>query len=117
MCRGVEAIKRESTNLIMIDASQRETSGSRLCARAVSRRRLLSAVERLAPPLKGLAVSSRKWFARVLCDAVHRETDTFNDKQSQIAERKTGDGRGPGDHSREAVRGPRPTQSTHGPWL
>ena len=30
------------------------------------------------------------------------ETDTFNDKQSQIAERKTGDGRGPGDHSREA---------------
>jgi hypothetical protein len=32
-----------------------------------------------------------------------RETDTFNDKQSQIAERKTGDGRGPGDHSREAV--------------
>jgi hypothetical protein len=29
--------------------------------------------------------------------------DTFNDKQSQIAERKTGDGRGPGNHSREAV--------------
>jgi hypothetical protein len=26
------------------------------------------------------------------------EIDTFNDKQSQIAERKTGDGRGPGDH-------------------
>ena len=26
----------------------------------------------------------------------------FNDKQSQIAERKTGDGRGPGDHSSEA---------------
>jgi len=25
------------------------------------------------------------------------ETDTFNDKQSQTAERKTGDGRGPGD--------------------
>jgi len=31
-----------------------------------------------------------------------REIDTFNDKQSQIAERKTGDGRGPGDHSSEA---------------
>ena len=31
-----------------------------------------------------------------------RETDTFNDKQSQTAERKTGDGRGPGDHSSEA---------------
>ena len=30
------------------------------------------------------------------------ETDTSNDRQSQIAERKTGDGRGPGDHSREA---------------
>jgi len=29
--------------------------------------------------------------------------DTFNDKQSQIAERKTGNGRGPGNHSREAV--------------
>jgi hypothetical protein len=27
-----------------------------------------------------------------------REIDTFNDKQSQTAERKTGDGRGPGDH-------------------
>jgi hypothetical protein len=27
---------------------------------------------------------------------------TFNDKQSQITERKTGDGRGPGDHSSEA---------------
>jgi hypothetical protein len=27
---------------------------------------------------------------------------TFNDKQSQSTERKTGDGRGPGDHSREA---------------
>jgi len=35
-------------------------------------------------------------------DTCSRETDTFNDKQSQIAERKTGDGRGPGDHSREA---------------
>ena len=32
-----------------------------------------------------------------------RETDTFNDKQSQIAERKTGGGRGPGDRSKEAV--------------
>ena len=31
-----------------------------------------------------------------------REIDTFNDKQSQTAERKTGDGRGPGDHSSEA---------------
>jgi hypothetical protein len=31
------------------------------------------------------------------------ETDTFHDRQSQIAERKSGDGRGPGDHSREAV--------------
>ena len=31
-----------------------------------------------------------------------RGIDTFNDKQSQIAERKTGDGRGPGDHSSEA---------------
>ena len=30
------------------------------------------------------------------------ETDTFNDKQSQTAEQKTGDGRGPGDHSSEA---------------
>jgi hypothetical protein len=30
------------------------------------------------------------------------EIDSFNDKQSQIAERKTGDGRGPGDHSSEA---------------
>ena len=30
-----------------------------------------------------------------------RETDTFNDRQSQIAERKTGGGRGPGDHSKE----------------
>jgi hypothetical protein len=29
--------------------------------------------------------------------------DTFNDKQSQIAERKTGTRRGPGNHSREAV--------------
>ena len=29
--------------------------------------------------------------------------DTFNDKQSQIAERKTGDGRGPGDCSKEAA--------------
>ena len=27
---------------------------------------------------------------------------TFNDKQSQSTERKTGDGRGPGDHSSEA---------------
>jgi hypothetical protein len=34
---------------------------------------------------------------------VREETDTFNDKQSQIAERKTGGGRGPGDHSKEAV--------------
>ena len=33
----------------------------------------------------------------------NRETDTFNDKQSQIAERKTGGGRGPGDRSKEAV--------------
>ena len=32
---------------------------------------------------------------------LRRETDTFNDKQSQTAERKTGDGRGPGDHSSE----------------
>ena len=31
-----------------------------------------------------------------------RGKDMFNDKQSQVAERKTGDGRGPGDHSREA---------------
>ena len=31
------------------------------------------------------------------------EIDTFNDKQSQIAERKTGDGRGPGDCSKEAA--------------
>ena len=29
--------------------------------------------------------------------------DTFNDKQSQIAERNTGDGRGPGDCSKEAA--------------
>jgi hypothetical protein len=29
--------------------------------------------------------------------------NTFNDKQSQIAERKTGNGREPGNHSREAV--------------
>jgi len=29
--------------------------------------------------------------------------NTFIDKQSQIAERKTGNGRGPGNHSREAV--------------
>jgi len=29
--------------------------------------------------------------------------DTFNDKQSQIAERKTGNGQGPGNHSREVV--------------
>jgi hypothetical protein len=31
------------------------------------------------------------------------EKDTFNHKQSQIAERKTGDGRGPGDCSKEAA--------------
>jgi hypothetical protein len=31
------------------------------------------------------------------------ELDTFNDRQSQIAERKTGGGRGPGDRSREAA--------------
>ena len=31
-----------------------------------------------------------------------RRVGTFNDKQSQITERKTGDGRGPGDHSSEA---------------
>ena len=43
-----------------------------------------------------------------------RETDTFNDKQSQTAERKTGDGRGPGDHSSEAGEqlSPRPTPLT-----
>ena len=31
-----------------------------------------------------------------------KETDMFCDRQSQIAERKTGDGWGAGDHSREA---------------
>ena len=31
------------------------------------------------------------------------ELDTFNDRHSQIAERKTGGGRGPGDRSREAA--------------
>jgi len=30
------------------------------------------------------------------------QIDTFNDKQSQIAERKTGDGRGPGDGPAQA---------------
>ena len=40
-----------------------------------------------------------------------RETDTFNDKQSQIAERKSGDGRGPGDHSREERQIPLMTNS------
>jgi hypothetical protein len=34
---------------------------------------------------------------------VNERPDTFNDKQSQIAERKTGNGRGPGNHSQEAV--------------
>jgi hypothetical protein len=29
--------------------------------------------------------------------------DTFNDKRSQIAERKTGDEQGPGDRSKEAA--------------
>ena len=32
-----------------------------------------------------------------------REKDTFKDIQSQIAERKTGGGRGPGDRSSEAA--------------
>ena len=36
------------------------------------------------------------------CACIER-IDTFNDKQSQIAERKTGDGRGPGDCSKEAA--------------
>ena len=40
--------------------------------------------------------SPRARVSRLL--SVNREIDTFNDKQSQIAERKTGDGRGPGDH-------------------
>jgi hypothetical protein len=40
--------------------------------------------------------------------------NTFNDKQSQIAERKSGNGRGPGNHSQEAGEqlGPRPTPLT-----
>jgi hypothetical protein len=43
-----------------------------------------------------------------------KRPNTFNDKQSQIAERKTGNGRGPGNHSHEAVEqlGPRPTPLT-----
>jgi hypothetical protein len=32
-----------------------------------------------------------------------REKDTFNDKQSLIAERKTGGEQGPGDRSKEAA--------------
>jgi hypothetical protein len=46
----------------------------------------------------GTLHGDEKNMRRVAC----REIDTFNDKQSQIAERKTGDGRGPGDHSSEA---------------
>ena len=43
------------------------------------------------------------WLARSAAQGFDfKETDTFNDKQSQTAERKTGDGRGPGDHSSEA---------------
>jgi len=34
---------------------------------------------------------------------LYERNDTFHDKQSQIAERKTGDGRGPGDCSKEAA--------------
>jgi len=36
------------------------------------------------------------------CKSCNTTIDTFNDKQSQTAERKSGDGRGPGDHSSEA---------------
>jgi len=43
--------------------------------------------------------SRRKNFPHLL---PAREIDTFNDKQSQIAGRQAGDGRGPGDHSSEA---------------
>jgi hypothetical protein len=45
---------------------------------------------------------SASTISRIAVLNLRREADTFNDKQSQIAERKTGDGRGPGDHSREA---------------
>ena len=47
---------------------------------------LAEAGARSEPPVEGLG-----------------EIDTFNDKQSQIAQRKTGDGRGPGDCSKEAA--------------
>ena len=38
-----------------------------------------------------------------LSSSLSEKEDTFDDKQSQIAERKTGDGRGPGDCSKEAA--------------
>ena len=42
------------------------------------------------------------------------EKDTFNDKQSPVAERNTGGEQGPGDRSKEAAWqiGPRPTPLT-----
>jgi len=49
-----------------------------------------------------LATGGGRETTAVKPDNKRRGVDTFNDKQSQTAERKTGDGRGPGDHSSEA---------------
>ena len=63
-------------------------------------------------------MSEEKFLAKQHRERVERvgrvRPNTFIDKQSQIAERKTGNGRGPGNHSNEAGKqlGPRPTPLT-----
>ena len=48
------------------------------------------------------ALDTAHWVGAL--DTLCERPDSFDDKQSQIAERKTGYGWGPGDHSIEAVQ-------------
>jgi hypothetical protein len=76
----------------------------------ISMKRLLKMKHRFvqATSLYSWHPSRSAHLARILssltfvCLSVRVRPNTFNDKQSQIAERKTGNGRGPGNHSNEA---------------
>jgi hypothetical protein len=53
-------------------------------------------------------------FAHAICtEQLLKKNDTFNDKQSEIAERKTGDLQGPGECGKNATERKSPVPTLH----